>query len=109
MGQTVFHEEVVAHFEYEAAERSLHLLQRRAPGTRRLREVLRCLVENLEDYQSRLDARELVWDPTQQRLIPLDSRLREDLCSKALGSMESGLIESLQAAASTEANSHAEE
>jgi hypothetical protein len=64
--------------------------------------VVRCLVENLEDYQGRLEARELVWDPNQQCLIPLDKRLREDLCSKALCSMETGLVESLKAAAARE-------
>lgn len=100
--QTVFHEEVVKHFEYEAAERSLHLHQRRAPGTQRLLEVVRCLVENLEDYHGRLEARELAWDPSQKRLIPLDKGVREELCAKALVSMEVGLIESLQAVATAE-------
>ena len=50
--QALFHEEVARHFEYEAAERSLHLLRARGAGGPRLfREVLRCLVENLEDYR----------------------------------------------------------
>lgn len=97
--QTVFHEEVVRHFEYEAAERSLHLLQKKVPGVQRLQEVVRCLVENVEDYRSRLEARELAWDETQSLLVPLDRSLREDLCDKALVSMETGIMESLKAAA----------
>jgi len=100
--QTVFHEEVVKHFEYEAAERCSHLLERNASGTHRLHEVMRCLVENLEDYQSRLDARELAWDPAERRLVPLDSELRDNLCAQALASMEGGLIESLKAVAAAD-------
>mmetsp|Transcript_121730 Transcript_121730/g.271842 ORF Transcript_121730/g.271842 Transcript_121730/m.271842 type:complete len:260 (-) Transcript_121730:35-814(-) len=97
--QALFHEEVVRHFEYEAAERSLCLVRHRKSGSHCLHEVVRCLVENLEDYQSRLEAREFAWDATAQRLVPLDAALRQRLSGAALEGMEEGLLAALQAAA----------
>jgi len=98
--QALFHEEVARHFEYEAAERTLHLVRRGAPGRERLREVVRCLVENLEDYQSRLEARELAWDAEVRHLVALDEHLRQRLTREALDGMELGLVASLREAAS---------
>jgi len=101
--QAIFHEEVVKHFEYEAAERCLQLTQRQVPGTICLREVVRCLVENLEDYQGRLEARELAWDSSQRCLVPLDEKLRSNLCLQALSNMEPVLMDALKAASTAEA------
>eukprot|EP00928_Gymnodinium_smaydae_P039546 TRINITY_DN26994_c0_g1_i1.p1 TRINITY_DN26994_c0_g1~~TRINITY_DN26994_c0_g1_i1.p1 ORF type:complete len:685 (-),score=138.07 TRINITY_DN26994_c0_g1_i1:75-2129(-) len=96
--QTMFHEEVVKHFEFEAAERSLVLARRGVHGPACLREVITCFVENLEDYQSRLSARELAWDASRGCLAPLDADLRRKLCDEVCTSMEQGLIAALQAA-----------
>jgi len=100
--QTVFHEEVVKHFEYEAVERSYDLFQRNVHGKDRLLEVVRCLVENLEDYQGRLKARELAWDPIDEQLTPLDETLRQELSAQALCNMEVGFIEALKVASCSE-------
>lgn len=97
--QVLFHEEVLRHFEYEASERCSHLLAHGASGTHCLREVLRCLVENLEDYCSRLDARELAWDAAAGRLVRLDGPLRRRLAAEALAAMEAGLLATLRAVA----------
>jgi len=105
--QALFHEEVGKHFEYESAERSLHLLRRREPPMQRLKEVVRCLVENLEDYQSRLQARELAWDAEEQSLVPLSACLCEKLSAEAVGCMEMGLVDAFRDAASAE-GSHGE-
>lgn len=100
--QNMFHEEVVKHFEYEAAERCLHLSHNKEPGMVCLREVLKCLVENLEDYEGRLGARELAWDETQGKLMPLDASLRRRLQTDVLEMMQPGLIAALQAAAASD-------
>lgn len=98
--QALFHEEVGKHFEYEAAERCLHLLQRGAPGARLLSEVVRSLVENLEDQQSRLEARQFTWDASEHRLLPLDDVQRQLLREKVFDDMQPGLRNALDAAAS---------
>merc|ERR1719221_1958022 len=89
--QVLFHEEVVRHFEYEASERCLHLLGEGLSGPECMQEVLRCLVENLEDHCSRLDARQLAWDASVGRLVPLDAALRRRLTGEALAGMECSL------------------
>lgn len=106
--QAMFHEEVVKHFEYEASERCLHLCRRGVSGADCLLEVVKCLVENLEDYHVRLEARELVWDSALGKLVPLDDQLRRHLCEEASRQMEYGFIEALQAAAAG-ASAHAEQ
>lgn len=97
--QAMFHEEVVRHFEYEAAERVLHLQQQGAPCDVRLRAVIRCFVQNLEDYQRRLESRESAWDAIAQQLVPLSEELRHRLSEEVRRKMEPGLIHALQAAA----------
>jgi hypothetical protein len=97
--QTLFHQEVARHFEYEAAERSFHMLRKGASGQARLLEVLRCLADNLQDYESRLDARELAWDSKEQRLVPLGTELKQRLAREALESMECAMMISLRNAA----------
>jgi len=97
--QAIFHQEVRKHFEYEATERTLHLLRHEAPPAQRVQEVLRCLVENLEDYESRVRAREFAWDADKQRLVRLDAELHCRLRDEAVQSMELGLPAALQAAA----------
>lgn len=96
--QELFHEEVARHFEYEAAERSLHLLEQGAPGPLRLKEVIRCYAENLEDYRSRLEAREMAWDPEANSLAPLDSSLRVRLRHCVEAAIEPGLEAALREA-----------
>ncbi|CAK0872431.1 unnamed protein product [Prorocentrum cordatum] len=97
--QSMFHEEVARRFEYEATERLLHLSRGNASGAACLREVVRCLVENLEDYKVRLEARDLAWDGAAQRLVPLDAPLRGRLCADVADVLEAGLLSSLKAAA----------
>lgn len=97
--QALFHEEVSAHFEYEAAERCLHLHRRGAPGPRRLEDVVRCLVENLEDYKDRAAARGLAWDQQEGKLVPLDAARQGRLVGEALDGVEFSLIDALKAAA----------
>jgi len=97
--QALFHQEVARHFEYEAAERSFHVLKKGASGQARLLEVLRCLADNLQDYESRLDARELAWDSKAQCLMPLGAELKQRLARDALESMECAMLISLRNAA----------
>jgi len=100
--QRLFHEEVGKHFEYEAAERTLHLLRRKAPGVERIREVLRCLVENLEDYQHRVRTRKIAWDDERRCLAPLDAELYWHLSNEAVEHLEGGLYGALASASTAE-------
>lgn len=100
--QAVFHEEVAKRFEYEAAVRCLEAAKRREGGVGRLREVLCCLVENLEDYQGRLEVRELAWDADRGCLQPLNAALRRRLLDVAVSSTEGNLAAALRAAAGAE-------
>jgi len=97
--QAAFHEEVAKRFEYEAAERCLEAVRRGESGVGRIREVLRCLVENLEDYSGRLEVREMAWDDARGCLQPLDATLRRHLLDGAIGSTERSLVAALCAAA----------
>lgn len=98
--QAVFHEEVVRRFECEAAERCIQM-QLKAAGAGRecLLDVIRCYVENLEDYQARLQARDFGWEADQQQLVPLDGPLCERMSQEVCRRMEPGFILALQAAA----------
>lgn len=98
--QAMFHEEVVRHFEYEAAERCLQLQEEQASGRRCLLEVIRCFTENLQDYDTRLKARDFVWDADAQRLVPLDGPVCARMSFEVGRRMEPGLILALKAAAS---------
>lgn len=84
--------------EYEAAERSLQLQQKQPPGKECLLEVIRCYVENLEDYQARSQARDLAWDAEDQRLVPLDAPRRAQMSEEICRRMEPGFVLALQAA-----------
>ncbi|CAE7254179.1 unnamed protein product, partial [Symbiodinium necroappetens] len=97
--QELFHQEVALHFEYEAAERCLHYLRRRTQPSLVFLEVIRCLAENLEDYQSRSEARELAWDAGRQMLVPLDPHLRLRLQNEVLEAMQLRLPQALCSAA----------
>ncbi|CAE7452644.1 unnamed protein product [Symbiodinium natans] len=97
--QELFHQEVALHFEYEAAERCLHYLRRRTQPSQVFLEVIRCLTENLEDYQSRSEARELAWDASRQMLVPLDPHLRLRLQNEVLEAMQLRLPQALCTAA----------
>eukprot|EP00928_Gymnodinium_smaydae_P077468 TRINITY_DN6080_c2_g1_i1.p1 TRINITY_DN6080_c2_g1~~TRINITY_DN6080_c2_g1_i1.p1 ORF type:complete len:332 (+),score=71.71 TRINITY_DN6080_c2_g1_i1:625-1620(+) len=97
--QALFNEQVVKHFEYEAAERSLQLLQRGVSGPRRLREILRCYVESLDDYGIRLRARNFAWDESAGQLLPLNDELRARFVEEMARKMEAGLMLALRAAA----------
>merc|ERR1712194_808077 len=101
MGQAMFHEEVARRFEFEAAERSLQLQQAGAPGSSRLQEVIRCFVENVEDYEKRLSVRDFAWDPEIERLVKLDSQLHDQLCADVSRKLEPCLISALKVAASS--------
>jgi len=97
--QALFHQEVARHFEYEAAERSFHMVKKGASGQDRLLEVLRCLADNLQDYEGRLDARELAWDSKARCLVPLGTELKQRLAQEALESMECAMMIALRHAA----------
>ena len=88
---------MVKHFEYEAAERSLHLRRSNVSKHRRVLDVVSCLVENLEDYKCRLEARALHYDPVEG-LVQLDAQLRHRLFDEARDSLESSFISALMAA-----------
>jgi len=60
---------------------------------------MKCFAENLEDYEARLDARELAWDHSKGNLVQLDAALRRRLKDEVVQSMEAGLIAALQSAA----------
>jgi len=100
--QRLFHEEVGKHFEFEAAERTLHLLRRKSAATQRLQEVIRCMVENLEDYQHRLRTRKVAWDENRRCLAPLTPDLFEHLTNQAVEHMELGLHSALVVASTAE-------
>jgi len=95
--QVLFQAEMVKHFEYEAAERSLHLRRSNVSKHRRVLDVVSCLVENLEDYKCRLEARALHYDPVEG-LVQLDAQLRHRLFDEARDSLESSFISALMAA-----------
>mmetsp|Transcript_15402 Transcript_15402/g.27539 ORF Transcript_15402/g.27539 Transcript_15402/m.27539 type:complete len:464 (-) Transcript_15402:13-1404(-) len=96
--QAMFHEEVVRRFEYEAAERVLLLQQSGETCEGHLRAVIRCFVQNLEDYHRRLKAREFAWDAAEQQLVPLNEELRQRLSEEVRRKMEPGLMNALQTA-----------
>ncbi|CAJ1399673.1 unnamed protein product [Effrenium voratum] len=103
--QRLFHKEVALHFEYEASERCLHYLQKRSRQPAMVfQEVMRSLAENLEDYRSRLEVRELAWDAQRQALAPLDPLLRLRLQNEVLTEMELRLPQALRTAASAAAD-----
>eukprot|EP00434_Breviolum_minutum_P026200 symbB.v1.2.023161.t1/scaffold2099.1/size89596/8 len=62
-------------------------------------EIMRSLVENLEDYRSRSEARELAWDVERQGLAPLEPLLRLRLHNEVLTKMEQRLPAALCTAA----------
>ncbi|CAL1130221.1 unnamed protein product, partial [Cladocopium goreaui] len=97
--QELFHEEVALHFELEAAERCLHYLRSGRPAQKIFSEVIRALAENLEDYRSRSEARELAWDVERQCLAPLEPMLRLRLHNEVLTQIERRLPSALCTAA----------
>jgi len=99
--QAMFHEEIARQFEYEAADRSLQLQQCNVPGAQRLQEVIRCYVQSLENYQSRVEARTFAWDAEKEQLMPLDAQFRKRLDEEVWRKMEPGLFAALKVAAAS--------
>jgi len=97
--QALFNEELIKRFEYESAERCFNLQCRGAPSSKQLEEVIRCFADTLEDYQARLDARDYVWDDSQQCLVPLTPARRDELRIQISDNLQPALMRALDSAA----------
>eukprot|EP00931_Biecheleriopsis_adriatica_P003741 TRINITY_DN105510_c0_g1_i1.p1 TRINITY_DN105510_c0_g1~~TRINITY_DN105510_c0_g1_i1.p1 ORF type:complete len:379 (+),score=81.12 TRINITY_DN105510_c0_g1_i1:40-1176(+) len=91
-------EELSKRFEFEAAERCCELRSQGSCDAGLLKEVLRCLVENLEDYNTRLEARGCAWDRHEQRVIQLDSASKQFQQAAVVDALEPALHRALKAA-----------
>lgn len=98
--QVLFYEELRKRFEFECAERCFSLQCRGASGPKLLKEVLFCLLQNLEDHRVRMEARTCLWDEGQQAFVTLDSARREQLERNLTQDLETALFRALVAAAS---------
>eukprot|EP00929_Paragymnodinium_shiwhaense_P032004 TRINITY_DN17812_c0_g1_i3.p1 TRINITY_DN17812_c0_g1~~TRINITY_DN17812_c0_g1_i3.p1 ORF type:complete len:516 (-),score=109.51 TRINITY_DN17812_c0_g1_i3:307-1806(-) len=96
--QQIFQEETARKFELDAAERCWQSLERGDDGMSRLKDVLSCFVEHVEDYETRLGARAYAWDADSNSLVHMEKagqRLKDEVRQK----MEPGLFSALRAAA----------
>eukprot|EP00928_Gymnodinium_smaydae_P076124 TRINITY_DN5910_c0_g1_i2.p1 TRINITY_DN5910_c0_g1~~TRINITY_DN5910_c0_g1_i2.p1 ORF type:complete len:429 (-),score=66.14 TRINITY_DN5910_c0_g1_i2:9-1235(-) len=97
--QDLFLQEVGCRFECESAERSLELRARGRSGVQLLADVVRCLVENLEDVRVRMEARGQAWDPDAEAMVPLDAESKRRVHERTFSFAEESLLSALRSAA----------